>query len=300
MTLNQLEYFCAVCRYHSITRAAESLFVSQPTISTSIRNLEKEFHLRLFTHGQNRITLTNDGSLFYKKAEYILHRAHEMYTDFSDKDTNKAPLRIGITSTPSALLLPSFAMEFEEKYGIPVKLMECSSMHARELVDNDELDVAIANLDFYNLDNYDYHTVIEDTYVYCVDKNHHLAKEPSVSFETLKEEPIILFNTDSVQSHTVITGFPFRRSNSAYQNVLQPADDSPQLSFCRQLWCLPLLGNDPSGKHREDSCRAKDQQPVWPAVEERRLHHRPPRKIHPVHGKLQIHFYESSPCHCRT
>lgn len=67
MTLNQLEYFCAVCRYHSITRAAESLFVSQPTISASIRNLEKEFHLRLFTHGQNRITLTNDGSLFYKK-----------------------------------------------------------------------------------------------------------------------------------------------------------------------------------------------------------------------------------------
>lgn len=173
MTLNQLEYFCAVCRYHSITRAAESLFVSQPTISASIRNLEKEFHLRLFTHGQNRITLTNDGSLFYKKAEYILHRAHEMYTDFSDKDTNKAPLRIGITSTPSTLLLPSLAMEFEEKYGIPVKLMECSSMHARELVDNDELDVAIANLDFYNLDNYNYHTVIEDTYVYCVDKNHH-------------------------------------------------------------------------------------------------------------------------------
>ena len=188
MTLNQLEYFCAVCRYHSITRAAESLFVSQPTISTSIRNLEKEFHLRLFTHGQNRITLTNDGSLFYKKAEYILHRAHEMYTDFSDKDTNKAPLRIGITSTPSALLLPSFAMEFE----------------------------AIANLDFYNLDNYDYHTVIEDTYVYCVDKNHHLAKEPSVSFETLKEEPIILFNTDSVQSHTVITGF---RSEGATPHI---------------------------------------------------------------------------------
>lgn len=216
MTLNQLEYFCAVCRYHSITRAAESLFVSQPTISTSIRNLEKEFHLRLFTHGQNRITLTNDGSLFYKKAEYILHRAHEMYTDFSDKDTNKAPLRIGITSTPSALLLPSLAMEFEEKYGIPVKLMECSSMHARELVDNDELDVAIANLDFYNLDNYDYHTVIEDTYVYCVDKNHHLAKEPSVSFETLKEEPIILFNTDSVQSHTVITGF---RSEGATPHI---------------------------------------------------------------------------------
>lgn len=41
MTLTQLENFCAVCRYHSITRAAEALFVSQPTISTSLRDLEK-------------------------------------------------------------------------------------------------------------------------------------------------------------------------------------------------------------------------------------------------------------------
>ena len=48
MTLTQLEYFCMVCRYRSITRAADALFVSQPTISTSIRDLEKEFHLKLF------------------------------------------------------------------------------------------------------------------------------------------------------------------------------------------------------------------------------------------------------------
>lgn len=55
MTLTQLEYFCMVCRYHSITRAADALYVSQPTISTSIRDLEKEFHLKLFNHGKNRI-----------------------------------------------------------------------------------------------------------------------------------------------------------------------------------------------------------------------------------------------------
>ena len=42
MKLVQLEYFCAVCRYHSITRAAEELYVTQPTISVAIRELEKE------------------------------------------------------------------------------------------------------------------------------------------------------------------------------------------------------------------------------------------------------------------
>lgn len=48
MKLVQLEYFCAVCRYHSITRAAEELYVTQPTISVAIRELEKELKLWLF------------------------------------------------------------------------------------------------------------------------------------------------------------------------------------------------------------------------------------------------------------
>ena len=96
MTLTQLEYFCAVCRYHSITRAAEALFVSQPTISTSIRDLEKEFNLRLFTHGRNRITLTNDGEAFYQKAEHILKQTHELYADFAGMQESRHPLRIGI------------------------------------------------------------------------------------------------------------------------------------------------------------------------------------------------------------
>lgn len=96
MTLTQLEYFCMVCRYRSITRAADALFVSQPTISTSIRDLEKEFHLKLFNHGKNRISLTKDGESFYQKAEYILKQTQELYNDFSNSEENRRPLRIGI------------------------------------------------------------------------------------------------------------------------------------------------------------------------------------------------------------
>ena len=61
MKLVQLEYFCAVCRYHSITRAAEELYVTQPTISVAIRELEKELKLRLFHHEKNRISITQEG-----------------------------------------------------------------------------------------------------------------------------------------------------------------------------------------------------------------------------------------------
>ena len=205
MTLTQLEYFCTVCRYHSITRAAEALYVSQPTISTSIRDLEKEFHLRLFNHGKNRISLTKDGEAFYQKAEYILRQTQELYTDFSNIEENRHPLRIGIPPMISTVFFPRVTDQFQEKYNIPIQLFEYGSIRARTLIDNEQLDVAMANMDFYNLDKYNSYVMMEDRYVYCVSRNHRYAGEKEITMEMLKDEPIILFNTDSVQTQTVIT-----------------------------------------------------------------------------------------------
>ena len=78
MTLNQLKYFCETCRCHSITAAANQLFVTQPAISLAIRELEAEFGITLFTRFNNRLTLTEDGALFYKKADYILQYCKDM------------------------------------------------------------------------------------------------------------------------------------------------------------------------------------------------------------------------------
>ncbi len=96
MTLNQLEYFCAVCRYRSITRAADELFVSQPTISLAIKDLETEFHLHLFNHGKNRIYLTEDGAHFYEYAEKLIHQSQDMYARFSSLGQAVRPIKIGI------------------------------------------------------------------------------------------------------------------------------------------------------------------------------------------------------------
>lgn len=205
MTLTQLEYFCAVCRYHSITRAAESLYVSQPTISASIRDLEKEFHLRLFNHGRNRILLTKDGEAFYQKAEAILRQAQELYADFSCIEDNRPPLRIGIPPMISTVFFPRVANLFQEKYNVPVQLLEYGSLRARTLLDAEQLDVAMANLDFYNLEKYNSFVMMEDRSVYCVAKTHRYAKESVITTDMLKDEPIILFNADSVHTQTVTT-----------------------------------------------------------------------------------------------
>lgn len=66
MKITQLEYFCATCRHHSITQAARELYVTQPAISSAIRELEKEFSHQSFrplekpcyTHKRRRIILS--------------------------------------------------------------------------------------------------------------------------------------------------------------------------------------------------------------------------------------------------
>ena len=58
-------------------------------------------------------------------------------------------------------------------------------------------------MDFYNIDQFNSHVLMEDSYVYCVGRNHRYAGEKEVSFDMLRDEKIILFNTDSVQNETV-------------------------------------------------------------------------------------------------
>ena len=78
MTLNQLRYFCTASRCHSITKAAEELYVTQPTVSTAIRDLEIELGISLFYRKGNQLILTGEGETLYEKANYILQYCTEL------------------------------------------------------------------------------------------------------------------------------------------------------------------------------------------------------------------------------
>lgn len=209
MTLTQLSYFCAVCRTHSITRAAETLFVSQPTISTALRDLEKEFHCRLFIHGKNRISLTDEGADFYDEAQRILKETEKLKIRF-DRRESERPLRIGIPPILSTICIPELTDRFEEETGVPVQLFEYGSIRAGELVEKEDLDVALGNLDMVNLDTYNYFQIMEDSYVFCLSKGHPLVRSGAADLESLSRLPLLLFNTDSMSTETVISYFRSR------------------------------------------------------------------------------------------
>ena len=201
MTLNQLRYFCTASRCHSITRAAEELYVTQPTVSVAIRDLEVEFGVSLFYRKGNQLVLTVEGETLYEKATYILQYCNELQADCSSLARVKPPLRIGIPPMLSTVFFPELLVAFQEEYPeVPVILEEYGSVRACNLVHNDTLDLALVNMEQYNIDKFNNILLANDQIVFCVNDSHRLAKKEVVTTSEMAKEWLIFFNGDSVQN----------------------------------------------------------------------------------------------------
>ena len=208
MKISQLEYFCAVCRYHSITNAAQQLYVTQPAISNAIRELEKEFSISLFSRSKNHITLTIEGEIFYQKAQKLLDTISQTSSELYDLGKQVTPIRIGIPPLLSTIFFPQMLIDFQKIYpSVPVELLEYGSIRAADLVVKDELDLALVNMNFYEVEKLNAHPLLSDRIVFCVSPRHPLAKEKELSMEQLKKENLIMYNTDSVLNTTLYSRF---------------------------------------------------------------------------------------------
>ncbi len=208
MTLNQLRYFCTASRCHSITKAAEELYVTQPTVSVAIRDLEIEFGISLFYRKGNQLILTQEGEAFYEKATYILQYCNELQADYSSMSRVKPPLRIGIPPMLSTVFFPELLTAFHQDHPeIAVILEEYGSVRAGNLVQDDTLDLALVNMEQYNIDKFHNVVLANDQVVFCVNKDHRLADKEIVTTKEMSKELLIFFNADSVQNQLLKTRF---------------------------------------------------------------------------------------------
>lgn len=111
MEFKQLESYAAVVRNQSFTKAAEHLFISQPTISTHIRALEEELNTRLLMRTTKNIEVTPEGMKLYEYAVNLLELRDRMLRECSTG--SKSIIHLGASTIPSAYILP----EVLPKYG---------------------------------------------------------------------------------------------------------------------------------------------------------------------------------------
>ena len=143
MNLRQLEVFRAVCEQGGFTRAAQSLYMTQPAVSHVIAELEKEAGCPLFDRISRRIYLTEAGRIFLEKARQILELHEELSAGFPAL-TGQAPLRIGSGITIANFHLPTILRRCRRLDGFPsVRVTVDQAGRIEEALLNSELDVAL-------------------------------------------------------------------------------------------------------------------------------------------------------------
>lgn len=105
MELRQLEYFAAVARLKNYTRAADEMYVSQPTISVSIQKLEEELGTKLIIRDNKKVILTHEGEIFLAHTEKLLGDAKNLQELIKDMAMNKKRiLKMAFPSTVGSWL----------------------------------------------------------------------------------------------------------------------------------------------------------------------------------------------------
>ncbi len=193
MEIRVLKYFLTVAREGSITGAANSLHLTQPTLSRQLQDLEKELGQQLLIRGKYRISLTPEGMILRKRAEEIVDMVEKTEAEFrSINDIIGGDIYIGCGETDSMKLIAEVMKEIQEEY--PEIKFHIHSGNAEDVIE--KLDKGL--LDFgiliqpIDLSKYDHISIPQkDVWGVVMRTDSPLAKKKSINLEDLKNVPLI-------------------------------------------------------------------------------------------------------------
>ena len=197
MELRVLQYFLAVAREQSIVRAAESLHLSQPTLSTQIKAMEEELGKQLLirgTKGSRKVTLTEEGMILRKRAEEILKLVQKTKREISLSDQIiVGDVYIGTGETDAVRFIAKAARELYKTYpGIHYHISSGNAQFVIEQLDKGLIDFGIV---FGSVDHakYNFYEMpYKDIWGVLMRQDSPLASKEAVSPEDLWDKPLIL------------------------------------------------------------------------------------------------------------
>ncbi|HHY05153.1 MAG TPA: LysR family transcriptional regulator [Thermoanaerobacterales bacterium] len=145
MDFHQLEAFIKVAEYNSFSRAAEALFLTQPTISSHVISLEKELNIKLFDRRGKDIELTPAGNIFLKKAINVLKARETAIKELRYYlGAVEGEIKVYASTIPAVYILPSFIKEFNKIYpDVFFSIKQVDSGEVINAVLNDEVEVGV-------------------------------------------------------------------------------------------------------------------------------------------------------------
>ena len=193
MEIRVLKYFLAVAREGSITKAANHLHLTQPTLSRQLQDLERELGQKLLIRGQHNVTLTPEGHTLRQRAEEIIDMVNKTEQEFrSIKDVIAGTVCIGSGESHTIRLITDIIKDVQTEYPeIKFDLVSGNAQDITEKLDKGLLDFAVL-IEPIDISKYDYLTLPEkDRWGVVMKKDSPLAKKKSITYKDLKNLPLI-------------------------------------------------------------------------------------------------------------
>ncbi|AGA30377.1 transcriptional regulator CynR [Singulisphaera acidiphila] len=193
MELRHLRYFLAVADAAHFRHAAESLHVSQPTLSLQVQQLEKELGVPLFDRIGRGVRLTAAGELFRNHARRVLRELEEAQAGLDELDgLKRGRLAVGVVQTVNAYLIPVVVAEFSAAYpGVTLLVEELSASGVEIGVSEGRLDLGVSFVPPADT-GLDAELLFEEELVLVIPRRHPWSRRQTVRVSELGNEPLMV------------------------------------------------------------------------------------------------------------
>lgn len=193
MELRVLNYFLTVAREKTISKAAEVLHLSQPTLSKQLKDLEEELGVQLFIRGNREISLTENGVYLQNRGKEILSLVGTTTSNLQKNEVIGGDILIGGGETQAFQFLSAILNDLMSKYhDINIHMYSGNADDVKDKIDKGLLDFGLV-IDPVEKQKYEYLPLpVSDRWGIMVNENHELAKNKFVTPDDLADQPLLI------------------------------------------------------------------------------------------------------------
>ena len=259
MTLQQLKYVLVISETGSMNKAAEQLYVSQPSLTSSVQELEKEIGIKIFNRSGRGVSLTNDGAEFIQYARQVVGQFDVLSEKYMSKGNVKK--KFGVSTQHYSFAVKAFVemvKEFDTKeYEFAIRETKTAEIISDVATMRSEIGIIYFN-DFnrksitklLSSNGLRFHSLTKCSPFVYLWKGHPLAGEKSISFDQLADYPCLSFeqgdNSTFYLSEEIL-------STNEYPRIIKANDRATMLNLmiglngytlCSGIICEELNGSD--------------------------------------------------------
>ncbi len=268
ITLIQMEYAVAVDTHRNFAKAAETCFVTQPTLSMQLKKMEEELGLLLFDRSKQPVIPTEAGKSIIEQARLVLQESKKLQQLAREVKTGlSGELRIGIIPTIAPYLLPLFAGRYKQRYPeVHMKVEELITERIEEKLQKDQLDAGILVTPLHNKAIIEQPLYYEEMQIYS-NRRHPLIKKPVIRVKDIaspelwllsdghcfRSQVINLCDLQNMESDTL----PFDYAGGAIDTLIKIIDKEGGFTLIPEL-----AGRELTGERRKQLRHFNDKIPL--------------------------------------